>query len=137
MKVKNFAIWLRYNSRSGTHNMYKEYRGLSRAEAVESMYQDMAARHRARFGSIHVRTLGGELELTIRSSRLLRLRRPRTSAVLTSSSSPPRTCASLCPTAALALRASTLASALRRSTKRWSLCLLRCLLASHIGRPAV
>lgn len=35
MKVKNFAIWLRYNSRSGTHNMYKEYRGLSRAEAVE------------------------------------------------------------------------------------------------------
>ena len=82
MKVKNFAIWLRYNSRSGTHNMYKEYRGLSRAEAVESMYQDMAARHRARFGSIHVRTLGGELELTIRSSRLLRLRRPRTSCLL-------------------------------------------------------
>lgn len=56
MKVKNFAIWLRYNSRSGTHNMYKEYRALSRAEAVEAMYQDLAARHRARFGSIHVRT---------------------------------------------------------------------------------
>ncbi|WFD02448.1 60S ribosomal protein L20B [Malassezia obtusa] len=54
MKVKNFAIWLRYNSRSGTHNMYKEYRALSRAEAVEAMYQDMAARHRARFGSIHI-----------------------------------------------------------------------------------
>ena len=53
-KVKNFAIWLRYNSRSGTHNMYKEFRGMSRAEAVETMYQDMAARHRARFGSIHV-----------------------------------------------------------------------------------
>ncbi|PWN51348.1 putative 60S large subunit ribosomal protein L20 [Violaceomyces palustris] len=54
LKVKNFGIWLRYNSRSGTHNMYKEYRGLSRAEAVESMYQDMAARHRARFASIHI-----------------------------------------------------------------------------------
>ncbi|WFD31528.1 60S ribosomal protein L20B [Malassezia sp. CBS 17886] len=53
-KVKNFAIWLRYNSRSGTHNMYKEFRAMSRAEAVESMYQDMAARHRARFGSIHI-----------------------------------------------------------------------------------
>ncbi|WFD27590.1 60S ribosomal protein L20B [Malassezia nana] len=53
-KVKNFAIWLRYNSRSGTHNMYKEFRALSRAEAVELMYQDMAARHRARFGSIHI-----------------------------------------------------------------------------------
>lgn len=54
MKVKNFGIWLRYNSRSGTHNMYKEYRAMSRAEAVEDMYQDMAARHRARFGSIHI-----------------------------------------------------------------------------------
>ena len=43
--MKNFAIWLRYNSRSGTHNMYKEFRALSRAEAVELMYQDMAARH--------------------------------------------------------------------------------------------
>lgn len=53
-KVKNFGIWLKYDSRSGTHNMYKEYRDLSRAEAVEAMYQDMAARHRARFASIHV-----------------------------------------------------------------------------------
>lgn len=34
--------------------MYKEFRALSRAEAVELMYQDMAARHRARFGSIHI-----------------------------------------------------------------------------------
>lgn len=54
LKVKNFAIWLRYNSRSGTHNMYKEFRELTRADAVESMYQDMAARHRARFASIHI-----------------------------------------------------------------------------------
>ena len=35
--------------------MYKEYRDLSRTDAVKSMYQDMAARHRARFRSIHVR----------------------------------------------------------------------------------
>ena len=52
--VKNFGIWLRYDSRSGTHNMYKEYRELSRTAAVEALYQDMAARHRARFRSIHV-----------------------------------------------------------------------------------
>lgn len=56
MKVKNFGIWLRYDSRSGTHNMYKEFRELSRADAVKSLYQDMAARHRARFRSIHVRS---------------------------------------------------------------------------------
>ena len=54
MKVKNFGIWLRYDSRSGTHNMYKEFRELSRADAVKALYQDMAARHRARFRSIQV-----------------------------------------------------------------------------------
>lgn len=53
-KVKNFGIWIRYDSRSGTHNMYKEYRELSRVDAVHALYQDMAARHRARFRSIHV-----------------------------------------------------------------------------------
>ncbi|KAK5109919.1 60S ribosomal protein L20A [Meristemomyces frigidus] len=54
LKVKNFGIWIRYDSRSGTHNMYKEYREMSRTDAVESMYQDMAARHRSRFRSIHI-----------------------------------------------------------------------------------
>ena len=34
--------------------MYKEYREMSRTDAVEALYQDMAARHRARFRSIHV-----------------------------------------------------------------------------------
>ncbi|KDQ60389.1 hypothetical protein JAAARDRAFT_126134 [Jaapia argillacea MUCL 33604] len=54
LKIKNFGIWLRYDSRSGTHNMYKEFRELSRSDAVKSLYQDMAARHRARFRSIHI-----------------------------------------------------------------------------------
>ncbi|KAK9456241.1 ribosomal L18ae/LX protein domain-containing protein [Dipodascopsis uninucleata] len=53
-KVKNFGVWIRYDSRSGTHNMYKEYRDMSRTAAVETLYQDMAARHRARFRSIHI-----------------------------------------------------------------------------------
>ncbi|KAF1998604.1 60S ribosomal protein L20 [Amniculicola lignicola CBS 123094] len=53
-KVKNFGIWIRYDSRSGTHNMYKEYREMSRTEAVDALYQDMAARHRSRFRSIHI-----------------------------------------------------------------------------------
>ncbi|KAI9686841.1 MAG: 60S ribosomal protein L20 [Bathelium mastoideum] len=53
-KVKNFGIWIRYDSRSGTHNMYKEYREMSRTDAVHALYQDMAARHRARFRTIHI-----------------------------------------------------------------------------------
>src|SRR3954451_18905234 len=66
MKVKNFGIWIRYDSRSGTHNMYKEYREMSRTDAVEALYQDMAARHRARFRSIHVCILcpGGMVGIT-------------------------------------------------------------------------
>ncbi|ODV81717.1 60S ribosomal protein L18A [Suhomyces tanzawaensis NRRL Y-17324] len=53
-KVKTFGIWIRYDSRSGIHNMYKEYRDVTRVGAVETMYQDLAARHRARFRSIHI-----------------------------------------------------------------------------------
>lgn len=36
LKIKNFGIWLRYDSRSGTHNMYKEFRAMTRSEAVQS-----------------------------------------------------------------------------------------------------
>ena len=41
LKIKNFGIWLRYDSRSGTHIMYREYR-------------DMGARHRARAHAIQI-----------------------------------------------------------------------------------
>ena len=33
--VKNFGVWLRYDSRSGTHNMYREYRDTRVCGAVE------------------------------------------------------------------------------------------------------
>ena len=35
--VKNYALWLRYDSRSGTHNMYREYRALSLNNAVDQV----------------------------------------------------------------------------------------------------
>ncbi|XP_067613962.1 large ribosomal subunit protein eL20-like [Eurosta solidaginis] len=44
-KIKKFGIWLRYDSRSGTHIMYREYRDLK-------VGGDMGARHRARAHSI-------------------------------------------------------------------------------------
>merc|ERR1712159_379644 len=53
-KLKNFGVWLRYDSRSGTHNMYKEYRATCRTDAVDAMYMEMAGRHRARPSVIHV-----------------------------------------------------------------------------------
>ena len=44
----------RYDSRSGTHNMYREYRDLTVSAAVTACYRDMGARHRARAHSIQV-----------------------------------------------------------------------------------
>jgi len=54
LTVKNFGIWLRYDSRSGTHNMYREYRDLTRALAVTQCYRDMGAKHRARPSTIQI-----------------------------------------------------------------------------------
>uniref|UniRef100_A0A7S1HRC7 60S ribosomal protein L18a n=1 Tax=Phaeocystis cordata TaxID=118079 RepID=A0A7S1HRC7_9EUKA len=52
--VKNYGIWVKYNSRSGTHNMYREYRDISINRAVETLYNDMAGRHRSRNKSIQI-----------------------------------------------------------------------------------
>uniref|UniRef100_A0A2K6DBN4 60S ribosomal protein L18a n=1 Tax=Macaca nemestrina TaxID=9545 RepID=A0A2K6DBN4_MACNE len=54
LPVKNFGIWLRCDSRSGTHNMYREYRKLTTAGAVTQCYRDTGARHRARAHSIQI-----------------------------------------------------------------------------------
>ena len=52
--IKNFGIWLRYQSRTGVHNMYKEYRELTLNAAVQHMYQEMASRHRVRVPYIQI-----------------------------------------------------------------------------------
>merc|ERR1712113_660447 len=53
-KVKNYAIWLRYQSRTNTHNMYKEFRDTTINGAVGRLYAEMAGRHRAQPGSIQI-----------------------------------------------------------------------------------
>ena len=53
-KVKNFGIWFRYESRTGTHNAYKEYRELRLTDAISAMYQDMAGRSRAKSVAIQI-----------------------------------------------------------------------------------
>lgn len=54
LQVKNYGVWIRYDSRTGTHNMYKEYREMCRADAIKACYQDMASKHRSRFSSIQI-----------------------------------------------------------------------------------
>eukprot|EP00543_Licmophora_paradoxa_P007238 CAMPEP_0202443818 /NCGR_PEP_ID=MMETSP1360-20130828/2988_1 /ASSEMBLY_ACC=CAM_ASM_000848 /TAXON_ID=515479 /ORGANISM="Licmophora paradoxa, Strain CCMP2313" /LENGTH=184 /DNA_ID=CAMNT_0049059615 /DNA_START=313 /DNA_END=867 /DNA_ORIENTATION=+ len=52
--VKNYGIWLRYDSRSGTHNMYREFRDVTLTGAVSQLYDEMAGRHRTRPRSIQI-----------------------------------------------------------------------------------
>ncbi|KAD7116903.1 hypothetical protein E3N88_04171 [Mikania micrantha] len=52
--IKNYGIWLRYQSRTGYHNMYKEYRDTTLNGAIEQMYTEMASRHRVRQHCIQV-----------------------------------------------------------------------------------
>mmetsp|Transcript_29238 Transcript_29238/g.65672 ORF Transcript_29238/g.65672 Transcript_29238/m.65672 type:complete len:178 (-) Transcript_29238:22-555(-) len=52
--VRIYGIWVRYNSRSGTHNIYKEYRDTALDGAVNQMFEEMASRNRARRGSIQI-----------------------------------------------------------------------------------
>lgn len=53
-KTKNYGVWLRYQSRTGYHNMFKEYRDLTLNGAIEQMYTEMASRHRVRSHQIHI-----------------------------------------------------------------------------------
>ena len=52
--VKTYGIWLRYDSRSGTHNMYREFRDVRLTGAVSQLYDEMAGRHRTRPRSIRI-----------------------------------------------------------------------------------
>merc|ERR1719191_806686 len=45
---------LRYESRTDTHNMYKDFRDVTINGAVSQLYSEMAGRHRAQPGSIQI-----------------------------------------------------------------------------------
>eukprot|EP00992_Anisonema_acinus_P008498 TRINITY_DN4596_c0_g1_i1.p1 TRINITY_DN4596_c0_g1~~TRINITY_DN4596_c0_g1_i1.p1 ORF type:complete len:178 (-),score=47.12 TRINITY_DN4596_c0_g1_i1:69-602(-) len=52
--IKNYGILVRFNSKTGVMNFNKEFRDVTLCGAVQQMYADMAARHRARFFDIEV-----------------------------------------------------------------------------------
>jgi len=53
-RIKNFGISLKYYSRSGQHNIQKEYRDLTRTGAVHKMLMDMGGRHRTTYRRIQI-----------------------------------------------------------------------------------
>jgi len=52
--VKNFGIYLRYRSRTGIHNLHKEFRDTTRVGAVNQMYNEMASVHKATWNNINI-----------------------------------------------------------------------------------
>ena len=52
--IKNYGIVLKYLSRKGMINMYKEYRDNTLCGAVSQMYNEMAGRHSAKAENIHI-----------------------------------------------------------------------------------
>lgn len=54
----NYAVAIRCRSKHSITNLTKEFRDVSALGAVEQMYHEMAARHRARFYDIQVTSVG-------------------------------------------------------------------------------
>lgn len=52
--AKTYGVLLRFESRKGTHNMYKEYRDTSKEGAISQLYSEMAGSHRARASQIQI-----------------------------------------------------------------------------------
>merc|ERR1711907_135097 len=52
--IKNYGIVLKYLTRTGIVNMYKEYRDVTLCGAVSQMYSEMAGRHSAKGETIHI-----------------------------------------------------------------------------------
>eukprot|EP01017_Pseudomicrothorax_dubius_P001255 TRINITY_DN0_c4061_g1_i2.p1 TRINITY_DN0_c4061_g1~~TRINITY_DN0_c4061_g1_i2.p1 ORF type:complete len:187 (-),score=53.89 TRINITY_DN0_c4061_g1_i2:20-580(-) len=53
-RVKTYGIVARYQSRTGIHNMYREYRDLTLNGAIGQLYTDMSGRHRAPHATIEI-----------------------------------------------------------------------------------
>jgi large subunit ribosomal protein L18Ae len=52
--LRNYGIFIRYLTRTGTINMYKEYRDNTLCGAVSQMYMEMSGRHSARGETIQI-----------------------------------------------------------------------------------
>ena len=52
--IRNFGIWIKYDSKNGPINMYKEYRDISVIGAIEQLYLEMAGSYKVKWSSIIV-----------------------------------------------------------------------------------
>ena len=69
--IKIFGLAIKYRSRTGIHNMYKEYRSTTLCGAVRRMLSEMAGTHKAKMDTVNI----------IRTCRVLKkadIKRPHT-----------------------------------------------------------
>ena len=72
MKIKNYGVRFVYGSKRGSrHNMYKEFRSVSRCGAVAMLFNDMAGRHRARNDEIRIVCIRELCDDDLRRSRTI------------------------------------------------------------------
>lgn len=69
--IKNFAIWIRYDSSTGTHNMMKEYRDNTLCGAVDQMYEELAGRHYVRPRSLQIMRTGTVSDEEVKRTSIL------------------------------------------------------------------
>eukprot|EP00922_Rhytidocystis_sp_ex-Travisia-forbesii_P012268 GHVS01018511.1.p1 GENE.GHVS01018511.1~~GHVS01018511.1.p1 ORF type:complete len:202 (-),score=13.36 GHVS01018511.1:347-952(-) len=72
-RVSNYGLWIRYDSRTGTHNMYKEYRDVSENGAVSQLYSEMAGNHRALSSCIQIIRIQAVPDAECRRARTLQM----------------------------------------------------------------
>eukprot|EP00922_Rhytidocystis_sp_ex-Travisia-forbesii_P033607 GHVS01049922.1.p1 GENE.GHVS01049922.1~~GHVS01049922.1.p1 ORF type:complete len:205 (-),score=21.46 GHVS01049922.1:423-1037(-) len=75
-RVLNYGLWIRYDSRTGTHNMYKEYRDVSETGAVSQLHAEMAGNHRALSSCIQIIRIQAVPDAECRRARTLQLHKP-------------------------------------------------------------
>ena len=52
--ARNYGIFLRYRSRTGVHNCFKEYRDVNTAGAIQQMYNEMGGNYKCSSDRIEI-----------------------------------------------------------------------------------
>lgn len=73
VKVRTFKITAAYRSKSAIHSLQKEVRDVTKALAVERLYQDLRSRHRAQTATITIIQVEEMEEKDITSKDLLQI----------------------------------------------------------------
>ena len=71
--AKNFGIFLKYRSRTGIHNIYKEFRDVSLAGAIDQMYNEMGGNYKIDAEKVEIinTTVLNDDQLGVRNPRCL------------------------------------------------------------------